>query len=74
MVVYVPWVEHSFRVLSAIYKEVYTMIKRKLDARVYEHSNLFYQSRQFCIIKKDGKIFRIVHSLESLNRVIIAYS
>ena len=42
MVVYVPWVEHSFRVLSVIYKEVYTMIKRKLDARVYEHFNLFY--------------------------------
>jgi len=49
------------------------MIKRKIDIRVYELSNSSYQSRWFCIIKKNSKSLRIVHSLEPLNRVTIAY-
>jgi len=50
------------------------MIKRKIDAGVYEPSNSSYQSRWFCVIKKDGKSLRIVHSLKLLNRVTIAHS
>ena len=50
------------------------MIKRKIDIGVYELSNLSYQSRWFCVIKKNGKSLRIVHSLEPLNRVIIVHS
>jgi len=50
------------------------MIKRKIDAGVYKPSNSSYQSRWFCVIKKNGKSLRIVHSLEPLNRVTIAHS
>lgn len=73
-VVYVLWVEYLFRILSAIYEKVCTMIKRKLNAEVYEPSNSFYQLKQFCIIKKNKKSLRIIHSLELLDRIIIAYS
>ena len=49
------------------------MIKRKINAGVYKPSNSSYRSRWFCVIKKDGKSLRIVHSLEPLNRVTIAH-
>jgi len=73
-VAHIPWVEKPFRIPPAIYEEVCKMIKRKIDAGVYEPSNSSYQSRWFCVIKKDGKSLRIVHSLEPLNRVTIAHS
>ena len=50
------------------------MIKLKLDAGVYEPSNSSYRSRWFCVIKKDGKSLRLVHSLEPLNEVTIVHS
>jgi len=74
MVVHVPWVERPFRIPPAIHDEVCSIIKRKIDAGVYEPSNSSYRSRWFCVIKKDGKSLRIVHSLEPLNRVTIAHS
>jgi len=71
-VAHILWVEKLFRIPPAIYEEVCQMIKRKIDAGVYKPSNLSYQSRWFCIIKKDRKSLRIVHNLEPLNRVTIA--
>ena len=65
--------EKPFRIPPAIYDEVCQMIKRKIDAGVYELSNSSYQSRWFCVINKDGKSLRLVHSLEPLNRVTIAH-
>jgi len=50
------------------------MIKKKIDVGMYEPLNSSYCSRWFCMIKKDGKSLRIVHSLEPLNRVTIAHS
>jgi len=73
-VAHVPWVERLFRIPPAIHDEVCSIIKRKIDAGVYKPSNSSYRSRWFCVIKKDGKSLRIVHSLEPLNRVTIAYS
>ena len=73
MVAYIPWVEKPFRIPLAIHKEVCKIIKRKIEIGVYEPSNSFYQSKWFCVIKKDGKSLRIVHSLEPLNRVTIAH-
>jgi len=73
-VAHIPWVEKLFRIPPIIYEKVYKMIKRKIDARVYKPSNLSYRSRWFCVIKKDRKSLRIVHSLEPLNRVTIAHS
>jgi len=74
IVAHIPWVEKPFRIPPAIYEEVCKMIKRKIDAGVYEPSNSSYRSRWFCVIKKNGKSLRIVHSLEPLNRVTIAHS
>jgi len=73
-VAHVPWVERPFRIPLAIHDEVCSIIKRKIDTGVYEPSNSLYRSRWFCVIKKDGKSLRIVHSLEPLNRVTIAHS
>jgi len=67
-------VEKPFRIPPAIHEEVCKMIKRKIDAGVYEPSNSSYWSKWFCVIKKDGKSLRLVHSLEPLNRVMIAHS
>jgi hypothetical protein len=50
------------------------MIKKKIEAGVYEPSNLSYRSHWFCIMKKDGKSLRSVHSLEPLNKVTIQHS
>jgi len=41
-VAHIPWVEKPFRIPPAIYEEVCKMIKRKIDAGVYEPSNSSY--------------------------------
>ncbi|XP_006462350.1 hypothetical protein AGABI2DRAFT_151831 [Agaricus bisporus var. bisporus H97] len=73
-VAHTPWVEKHFRIPPAIYEEVCKIIKRKIDTGVYEPSNSSYRSKWFCVLKKDGKSLRLVHSLEPLNRVTIAHS
>ncbi|KAJ3552416.1 hypothetical protein NP233_g12890 [Leucocoprinus birnbaumii] len=40
-----PWVERSFRIPPGIYDEVCKIIKRKIDAGVYEPLNSSYRSR-----------------------------
>ena len=57
-----------------LYPEICRIIKVKLEAGVYEPSNSSYRSRWFCVVKKDGKSLRIVHSLEPLYEVTIAHS
>src|SRR5215470_9911135 len=69
-----PWVEKNIPIPPGVYKEVCKIIKTKIDAGVYERSNSSYRSRWFCILKKDGKSLRPVHSLESLNKVTIQHS
>ena len=73
-VAHVPWVKRPFRIPPAIYEEICGMIKKKIDVGMYKLSNSFYHSRWFCMIKKNGKSLRIVHSLEPLNKVTIAHS
>jgi len=48
-VAHIPWVEKPFRIPPAIHEEVCKMIKRKMDAGVYEPSNSSYRSRWFCV-------------------------
>jgi len=74
MVAHIPWVEKPFRIPPAIYEEVCGMIKKKIDVGVYKLSNSSYYLQWFCVIKKDEKSLRIVHSFEALNRVTIAHS
>jgi len=53
---------------------VCAIIKKKINSGVYEPSNSSYQSRWFCVLKKDGMSLQIVHSLEPLNRITIKHS
>jgi hypothetical protein len=69
-----PWVLKNIPIPPGLYPEICRIIKVKLDAGVYEPSNSSYRSRWFCVIKKDGKNLRLVHSLEPLNEVTIAHS
>src|SRR6202789_280427 len=69
-----PWVLKNIPIPPGLYTEICRIIKSKLEAGVYEPSNSSYRSRWFCVIKKDGKNLRIVHSLEPLNEVTIAHS
>ena len=69
-----PWVLKNIPIPPGLYPEVCRIIKLKLDAGVYEPSNSSYRSRWFCVLKKDGKSLRLVHSLEPLNEVTIAHS
>ena len=74
VVPHTPWVLKNIPIPPGIYDEVCKIIKKKIDAGVYEPSNSAYRSRWFCVIKKDGKSLRLVHSLEPLNKVTIAHS
>jgi Integrase zinc binding domain/RNase H-like domain found in reverse transcriptase len=69
-----PWVLKNIPIPPGIREEVCRIIKTKEAAGVYEPSNSSYRSRWFCVIKKDGKSLRLVHSLEPLNAVTIAHS
>jgi hypothetical protein len=69
-----PWTQRNIPIPPGIYEEVCKLIKRKLEAGVYEPSNSSYRSRWFCVVKKDGKSLRIVHSLEPLNKVTIKHA
>jgi hypothetical protein len=74
VVPHIPWVERNILIPPGLYTEVCKLIKTKIDAGTYEPSNSSYRSKWFCVMKKDGKSFRIVHSLEPLNKVTVAHS
>ena len=66
--------EKNIPILPGIYHDVCKIIKEKIDAGVYEPSNASYCLKWFCMVKKDGKSLRLVHSLEPLNKVTIQHS
>ena len=68
-----PWIQHNIPIPPGLYEELCKVVKQKLDAGVFEPSNCSYQSRWFCILKKDGKLLHIVQ-LEPLSQVTIAHS
>ncbi|KNZ76466.1 hypothetical protein J132_10441 [Termitomyces sp. J132] len=70
---HVPWVQHNRPIPPGLEKEVCKIIRDKISAGVYKPSNSAYRLQWFCILKKNSK-FRIVHSLEPLNRVTIRHS
>ena len=74
VVPHTPWVQKNIPIPPGLYDEVCAVIRKKMDAGVYEPSNSAYRSRWFCVVKKDGKSLRIVHSLEPLNAVTIKHS
>jgi hypothetical protein len=56
------------------YDELCKLVKQKMDAGVFKSSNSSYQSRWFCVLKKDEKFLCIAQLLEPLNKVTIAHS
>src|ERR1700753_1209587 len=68
------WVERTIPIPRGQLEEFCKVIKKKIDAGVYEPSNASYRSKFFGVLKKDGKSIRLVHSLEPLNAVTIAHS
>ncbi len=71
---HMPWVLKNIPIPAPIYQDVCKIIKTKIDMGVYEPFNSSYRSRWFCVLKKDGKSLRLVHSLEPLDVVTIAHS
>ena len=69
-----PWTLKNIPIPPGLYDEICALIKKKIAAGVYERSNSSYRSRWFCVLKKDGKSLRIVHSLEPLNAVTIKHA
>ena len=69
-----PWVQCNIPIPSGLYKELCKLVKQKMDAEVFEPSNSSYQSKWFCVLKKDGKLLHIVQLLEPLNQVTITHS
>jgi hypothetical protein len=74
VVPHIPWVERNIPIPPGLYNDVCKLIKTKIDAGTYEELNSSYKSKWFCMFKKDGKSFQIVHSLEPLNKVTMAHS
>ncbi|KIK58421.1 hypothetical protein GYMLUDRAFT_171023, partial [Collybiopsis luxurians FD-317 M1] len=65
VVPHTPWVEKNIPIPPGIFEEVCKILKKKIDAGVYESghnnepSNASYRSRWFCVVKKDGKSLRL---------------
>ena len=70
VVPHVPWAFTNIPIPPGILDKVVQLLREKMAAGVYEASQSSYRSRWFCVLKKSGKL-RIVHDLQSLNKVII---
>ena len=68
---HVPWVLRQGPIPRGILDEVVKIIESKWKSGVYEPSSSSYNSRWFCVYKKDGKSLHLVHSLEPLNAMTI---
>ena len=68
---HVPWAFKNIPIPAGIRDRVIQIIKEKTEAGVYEPTNSSYRSRWFCVVKKDGKSLRLVHSLKPLNTITI---
>src|SRR5271168_4507506 len=67
---HVPWAHRQPPISPGIHDKVLKLIQSKIDSSVYEPSNSSYQSKWFCVAKKNGSV-RIVHDLQPLNAVTI---
>lgn len=67
---HIPWMHRQPPVPPGIRNEVIKVIKSKITSGVYEASNSSYQSRWFCVAKKNGAV-QIIHDLQPLNAVTV---
>ena len=70
-IAHTPWAHRQGPIPRGILRNVTEIIENKWRSGVYEPSSSSYNSRWFCVFKKDGKSLRLVHSLEPLNAVTI---
>ena len=70
-IAHVPWVLRQGPIPRGILDKVTEIIENKWRSGVYEPSSSSYNSRWFCVYKKDRQSLRLVHSLEPLNAVTI---
>ena len=63
---HIPWVEWNIPIPLGIYNKIVKILKEKMHVGVYERSNSAYQSKWFCILKKDGKSLGLIHDLQPL--------
>ena len=67
---HIPWEYQNIPIPPGLMPKVLEVLKLKIDAGVYEHSQSSYRSKWFVVLKKNGKL-RIVHDLQPLNQVSI---
>ena len=65
-----PWVHRQPPISLGIHDKVLKLIRKKIDSGIYEPLNSSYQSKWFCVAKKNGSV-RIVHDLQPLNAVTV---
>ena len=70
-IAHTPWALRQGPIPRGILNEVIKIIESKWRSGVYEPSSSSYNSRWFCVYKKDGKSLRLVHSLEPMNGVSV---
>ena len=63
-----PWAQRNFPIPPGLFNQVINIIRDKISSGAYEPSTSSYQSRWFCILKKNGKL-HIMHDLQPLNGV-----
>ena len=73
VVEHVPWAHKNLPIPPGILEDVIKIFREKLATRVYEHSDVSYCSRWFCVKKKNSTL-RLVHNLQPLNAVTIRNS
>jgi len=67
---HVPWEYKYIPIPPGIRQKVIELLKSKINAGAYEPSQSAYRSQWFCVLKKNGKL-RLVHDLQSLNKISI---
>ena len=70
MIEHMPWVYHQPPIPPGICDKVIKLIQSKIALGVYELFNSLYQSKWFCVMKKNGSV-HIVHDLQPLNAIIV---
>jgi len=68
---HIPWLDQQGPIPRGILPQVTKVIEDKWRSGAYEPSSSSYNSRWFCVLKKDRKSLRLVHALEPLNSVTI---
>ncbi len=67
---HVPWIQKNIPIPTGILDQVIQIFRDKFAAGVYEHSDTSYQSRWFCVKKKNGTL-HLIHDLQPLNAVTV---